>query len=69
MDRMRRLLEEQEHKHREELEQAERERRLFQEHAEIHLNHRVSLALRLEGLLEENRRLRAANERQRCVIV
>jgi len=68
LEEMRRLLEEQEHRHQEELDRAEQERRLFQEHAEIHLNRRVALSRRLEGLLEENRRLRAANERQRCII-
>jgi len=68
MERMRRLLENQEHKHREALEQAEQERKLFQEHAEIHLNQRVALARRLEGLLEENRRLKEANANQKCII-
>jgi len=68
MERMRRLLENQEHKHREALEQAEQERKLFQDHAEIHLNQRVALARRLEGLLEENRRLKEANANQKCII-
>ena len=68
LEEMRRLLEEQEHRHQEELDKAEQERRLFQEHAEIHLNRRIALSRRLESLLEENQRLRVANERQRCII-